>query len=48
MEFIEKEHIIRVLNHFKGNKRQTTLAIGWSINTLEAKMKKYGLQTGRA
>jgi transcriptional regulator with PAS, ATPase and Fis domain len=48
IEFIEKEHIIRVLNHFKGNKRQTTLAIGWSINTLEAKMKKYGLQTGKA
>ena len=47
MEFIEKEHIIRVLNHFKGNKRQTTLAIGWSINTLEAKMKKYGLQVGK-
>ena len=47
MEFIEKEHIIRVLNHFKGNKRQTTLAIGWSINTLDAKMKKYGLKVGK-
>jgi transcriptional regulator with PAS, ATPase and Fis domain len=47
MEFIEKEHLIRVLNHFKGNKRQTTLAIGWSINTLDAKMKKYGLKVGK-
>jgi transcriptional regulator with PAS, ATPase and Fis domain len=43
IEFIEKEHIIKVLNHFKGNKRQTTLAIGWSINTLEAKLKKYNI-----
>jgi transcriptional regulator with PAS, ATPase and Fis domain len=43
MEYIEKEHMIRVLKHFKGNKRQTALAIGWSINTLAAKMEKYGI-----
>jgi len=45
MEYIEKEHMIRVLKHFKGNKRQTALAIGWSINTLAAKMEKYGITT---
>jgi transcriptional regulator with PAS, ATPase and Fis domain len=43
MEYIEKEHMIRVLKHFKGNKRQTALAIGWSINTLAAKMEKYDI-----
>ena len=45
MEHIEKEHIIRVLKHFKGNKRQTAIAIGWAINTLVAKMDKYGIKT---
>ena len=43
IEHIEKEHIIRVLKHFKGNKRQTAIAIGWAINTLVAKMEKYGV-----
>lgn len=40
-DYIEKEHIISVLNHFNGNKRQTALAIGWAINTLNTKMEKY-------
>ena len=43
-EFIEKEHIERVLKHFNGNKRQTSLAIGWAINTLVTKMEKYGIK----
>lgn len=43
MEYIEKEHLIRVLKHFNGNKRQTALAIGWAINTLVGKMEKYGI-----
>ena len=43
-EFIEKEHIERVLKHFNGNKRQTALAIGWAINTLVTKMEKYGIR----
>ena len=47
MEYIEKEHLIRVLKHFNGNKRQTALAIGWSINTLVAKMEKYGITPKR-
>ena len=40
IEYIEKEHIKKTLIHFKGNKRQTALAIGWTINTLNAKMEK--------
>ena len=43
-DFIEKEHIERVLKHFNGNKRQTAIAIGWAINTLVTKMEKYGIQ----
>jgi transcriptional regulator with PAS, ATPase and Fis domain len=43
-EYVEKEHIQRVLKHFQGNKRQTALAIGWAINTLNTKMEKYGLE----
>ncbi len=39
-DYIEKEHIISVLNHFQGNKRQTALASGWAINTLNSKMEK--------
>ncbi len=42
-DYIEREHIVRVLKHFESNKRQTALAIGWAINTLVAKMEKYGL-----
>jgi transcriptional regulator with PAS, ATPase and Fis domain len=42
-EHIEKEHIKKVLTHFQGNKRQTALAIGWTINTLNAKIEKYDL-----
>lgn len=42
-EYVEKEHIQKVLKHFQGNKRQTALAIGWAINTLNTKMEKYGL-----
>lgn len=43
-EHIEKEHILRVLKHFNGNKRQTAKAIGWVINTLVSKMEKYGIE----
>ena len=42
-EYVEKEHIQKVLKHFEGNKRQTAIAIGWAINTLVSKMEKYGL-----
>jgi transcriptional regulator with PAS, ATPase and Fis domain len=43
-EYVEKEHIQKVLKHFNGNKRQTALAIGWAINTLNSKMERYGLE----
>jgi DNA-binding NtrC family response regulator len=43
-EHVEKEHILKVLNHFNGNKRQTALAIGWAINTLNAKMERYKIE----
>lgn len=42
-ETVEKQHIEKVLHIHKGNQRQTSIAIGWSINTLKSKMKKYGL-----
>jgi len=45
MEHVEKEHIKKVLKHFEGNKRQTAIAIGWAINTLVAKMQKYGIDS---
>ena len=45
IEYVEKEHIIKVLKHFEGNKRQTAIAIGWAINTLMAKMQKYGIES---
>ena len=40
-EHVEKEHIIKVLDLCKGNQRQTSLAIGWALNTLKAKLKHY-------
>jgi DNA-binding NtrC family response regulator len=43
-EYVEREHIKKVLKHFGGNKRQTALAIGWAINTLVSKMERYGLE----
>ncbi len=39
--FVEKAHIQKVLSHFQGNNLQTALAIGWTINTLNAKLEKY-------
>ena len=43
MEYIEKEHIERVLQIFKGNRTKAAKAIGWSYNTLNSKIKKYEL-----
>lgn len=41
MEEIEFNHIRRVLNLKRGNQRQTAKSIGWTINTLKSKIKKY-------
>jgi transcriptional regulator of acetoin/glycerol metabolism len=38
LKTVEKLHIEKVYRHFKGNKRQTALALGISINTLNAKL----------
>ncbi len=38
---VEKKHILYTLDLFKGNQRQTTLALGISLNTLKKKLKEY-------
>lgn len=43
MDFVEKQHILKVLHHYNGNITQTAKAIGWVVNTLKAKMKKFGI-----
>jgi transcriptional regulator with PAS, ATPase and Fis domain len=43
MDFVEKQHILKVLQHYNGNTTQTAKAIGWVVNTLKTKMKKYGI-----
>ncbi len=44
MEFVEKEHIKKVLQIKKGNQYQTQLALGFgSINTLKKKMTAYNI-----
>lgn len=43
IEYVEKEHIERVLTIFKGNRTKSAQAIGWSYNTLNSKVKKYKL-----
>lgn len=43
-EDVEKAHIQRVLNYYKGNQRQTCMALGYgSINTLKKKMTEYDI-----
>lgn len=44
MDFVEKQHILKVLQHYNGNITQTAKAIGWVVNTLKTKMKKYGIK----
>ncbi|MBM3917854.1 MAG: sigma-54-dependent Fis family transcriptional regulator [Sphingomonadales bacterium] len=43
MDFVEKQHILKVLQLYNGNITQTSKAIGWVVNTLKTKMKKYGI-----
>jgi len=40
-EYVEKEHIKKVLGICKGNQNKTAETIGYAINTLRAKMKAY-------
>jgi DNA-binding NtrC family response regulator len=46
-QFIEKEHIIRILDKFKGNLRDTSEMIGYSLNTLKSRLKKYDIDIDR-
>lgn len=43
IEYVEKEHIERVLKIFNGNRSKSAKAIGWSYNTLNNKLKKFNL-----
>ena len=43
IEYVEKEHIERVLKVFHGNRSKSAEAIGWAYNTLNNKIKKYKL-----
>lgn len=40
---IEKQHLLLTLDHFRGNIRQTSLALGLSRPTIYRKLKKYGI-----
>lgn len=44
ISYVEKEHIEKVIKYFKGNKRQSSIAIGWAINTLMSKIEKYNIK----
>lgn len=41
---VEKEHIIYVLNLKRNNIRQTSMALGFSINTLKRKLAEYNIE----
>ena len=42
-EYIEKEHIKKVLRIYRGNQNKVAEAIGYAINTLRTKLKGYNL-----
>ena len=42
-EFVEKEHIKRVLRICSGNQNKVAETIGYAINTLRSKLKAYGI-----
>lgn len=44
LESVEKEHILKTLNDFKGNKTQTAKALGIGTVTLYRKLKEYGIE----
>ena len=42
---VEKRHIHKVLKLYHGNQRQSALTLGYAINTLKSKMKKYDIDS---
>lgn len=48
LDAAERLHIARTLEHTGGNRRQAALILGISRSTLLHKIRKYGLDDGRA
>lgn len=46
LEYLEKQHIIKMLKRFKGNITYSAEALGIRRNTLYSKIKKYNIDTG--
>lgn len=44
LESVEKAHILKTLNEFHGNKKQTAKALGIGTVTLYRKLKEYGIE----
>ena len=43
VEGVERDHILKILNYYKGNKRKTAKHLGIQRSVLYLKMKKFGL-----
>jgi two-component system response regulator HydG len=48
LDTVEKQHIIRVLSHFKGNKTKAAQAMGITVKTLYNKLSQYSVKRGRS
>lgn len=44
---VEREHILRALYHFGGNKTRTAQSLGIDPKTLWLKLKRYAMQDAR-
>ncbi|MFC2075243.1 helix-turn-helix domain-containing protein, partial [Bdellovibrionota bacterium] len=45
LDEVEKGHILRTLDYFKGNKTKTAKALGITIKTLYNKLNRYEMRT---